>query len=276
MSLGITRMIDEIKRYKIGTYENFSDALSGEIESLGLNVALMGITGSGKSALINTIFECLGFNSSAVTQDTAKEGTRKLDSFPLPGSQVTFYDTAGFFRLGKIEEGELFRIIYGLEKPGEDLTRDTTSKWKAMKGGVAAYKFEKPPVADQMHAVIWVMSAVDPRFEKGSYRENLAFVKHILNRENITIITVLTYDDEVAKKGNTDEERKRLREAAIEVTGSDRRNVFLIANSFRGPQDYSPIYKERVLQVVLKSLKCGELSVKMRQNERETHKAQAQ
>ena len=105
-------MIDEIKRYKIGTYENFSDALSGEIESLGLNVALMGITGSGKSALINTIFECLGFNSSAVTQDTAKEGTRKLDSFPLPGSQVTFYDTAGFFRLGKIEEGIFLFISF--------------------------------------------------------------------------------------------------------------------------------------------------------------------
>lgn len=103
----------------------------------------------------------------------------------------------------------------------------------------------------------------------------IKFCFHLLSAD-ITIITVLTYDDEVAKKGNTDEERKRLREAAIEVTGSDRRNVFLIANSFSGPQDYSPIYKERVLQVVLKSLKCGELSVKMRQNERETHKAQAQ
>lgn len=105
MDPGINRLIDEIKRFKIGTYENFSDALPGEIESLRLNVALMGITGSGKSALINTIFECLGFNSSAVTQDTSKEGTRKLDNFPLPGSHVTFYDTAGFFQLGKIEEG---------------------------------------------------------------------------------------------------------------------------------------------------------------------------
>lgn len=91
----------------------------------------------------------------------------------------------------------------------------------------------------------------------------------------ITIITVLTYDDEVARKKNADDERKRLMEAAIEVTGSDRRNVFLIANSFSKAQDYPLVYKERVLQVVLKSLKCGELSVKMRQNKRETFKAKA-
>ena len=86
---------------------------------------------------------------------------------------------------------------------------------------------------------------------------------------------MLTYDDEVARKKNADDERKRLIEAAIEVTGSDRRNVFLIANSFSKPQDYPPVYKERVLQVVLKSLKYGELSVKMRQNNRETRKARA-
>lgn len=103
----------------------------------------------------------------------------------------------------------------------------------------------------------------------------IKFCFHVFSA-GITIITVLTYDDEVAKKGNADDERKRLMKAAMEVTGSDRRNVFLIANSFSKPQDYPPIYKERVLQVVLKSLNCGELSVKMRQNKRETLKAQAQ
>ena len=43
-----------------------------------------------------------------MTQATSCEGTRVLDSFPVPESHVTFYDTAGFFHLGEIEEGQCF------------------------------------------------------------------------------------------------------------------------------------------------------------------------
>ncbi|XP_068686254.1 uncharacterized protein [Montipora foliosa] len=271
----LEQLIKSIKSFKIGTFEKFGDALPGEIEGLRLNVALFGMTGSGKSALINTIFECLGFEAPAMTQATSCEGTRVLDCFPVPGSHVTFYDTAGFFHLGKIEEGELFRIIYGLEKPGDDLTRDAASAWKAAKGGLAAHRYEKPPIADQVHVVIWVISATDVRFEQGKYRENIDFVQHILKREIITIITVLTHDDEIQKRENPEAERKRLREAAMEVTGSDRRNVYFVVNSFGDPKDYSPVYKKCVMQVVEEALKCGERSVKMRQVYREGSKTTA-
>ena len=90
----------------------------------------------------------------------------------------------------------------------------------------------------------------------------------------IKIITVITFDDEIAKKPNAEQERKRLKEEAIEVTGSDKKNsVFMIANSVRG-QEYDTVYKKGVLQMLEQALKCGERSIRMRQTTRENPKKQ--
>ena len=62
-----------------------------------------------------------------------------------------------------------------------------------------------------------------------------------------------------------------MKEAAVEVTGSDMRNVFMIANSLR-EQDLDPVYKKRVLKLMEKALKCGERSIKMQQTKRESPK----
>ena len=90
----------------------------------------------------------------------------------------------------------------------------------------------------------------------------------------IPIITVITFDDEVQKMPNPDEERKKLKEAAIEVTGSEKRNVFFIANSVTDQEDLASPTK-RVLQMVEQALKCGERSIKIRQTQRESHKKMA-
>ena len=90
----------------------------------------------------------------------------------------------------------------------------------------------------------------------------------------ITIITVLTFDDQIQKKLDANEEREKLKKAAIEVTGSDKRNVFMIANSMPG-QDYpDSVYKKRVLEMLEKAAKCGERSIRMRQANRERSKKQ--
>ena len=92
----------------------------------------------------------------------------------------------------------------------------------------------------------------------------------------VTVIAVITFDDEIQKKPNAEKERERLREAAIEVTGSDKRNVFMIANySVRGWQeDHGSVYKKRVLAMLEKALRCGERSIRMRQTIRESLKKQ--
>ena len=82
----------------------------------------------------------------------------------------------------------------------------------------------------------------------------------------ITVITVITFDDEIRELPNPDEERRRLKEAAREVTGSEPRDVFMIANSIPN-QEFDPAYKKEVLNMLEQALKCGERSVKMRQVE---------
>ena len=90
----------------------------------------------------------------------------------------------------------------------------------------------------------------------------------------IKIITVITFDDEIEKKPNAKMERKRVKEEAFEVTGSDKKNgVFMIANSVRG-QEYDSVYKKRVLQTLEQALKCGERSIRMRQTIRENSRKQ--
>ena len=92
----------------------------------------------------------------------------------------------------------------------------------------------------------------------------------------ITVLTVITFDDEVQNRQKPDEERKELKAAATQVTGSERRNVFMIANSLSGPEAYPPVHKKCVLEMLEQALRCGELSIKMRQNQRESPKKMAQ
>ena len=102
----ITQLCDRMLDYKIGTYEEFHDARESEMVGCRLNISLFGMTGSGKSALINTIFKSLGIKlEPAITQDAGKEGTKMVDPCAVPGTQITLFDTRGFFQLDRTEEG---------------------------------------------------------------------------------------------------------------------------------------------------------------------------
>lgn len=79
--------------------------------------------------------------------------------------------------------GELFPILYGIERPGDDWKCGHASAQKAAAAGVGAHRLERPPIADQMHVVVWVIKANDIRFEQGKYREIINFVLHQLKRE---------------------------------------------------------------------------------------------
>jgi len=83
--------------------------------------------------------------------------------------------------------------------------------------------------------------------------------------EKIKIIPVITFDDEILKKPNADEERERLKEAVIEMTGSDKKNLFMIANSVFGLGNHFVYNMKRVLEMLEQALKCGERSIRMRQ-----------
>lgn len=271
----IASLRTEILEYNIGKYQTFHDALEGEMEGCFLNIVFFGMFGSGKSALINSIHKALSLEEEpAIIQTTGKDGTKALESFVLPGIPVKLYDTRGFFAMDIKEEGELFRILFGIHRPGEELKRDHESAQLAEAAGPAAYKLEKRPLVDQMHVVFWVIKGVDIRFEKGKYREIIKFVQEQLKRAIITIFTVITFDDEIQKRPNADDEREKLTSEAIEVTGGDKKKVFFIANPAQG-QDLDPIYKKRVLEMLEQALDCGERSIRVRQTKRENGKKQA-
>ena len=109
----ISSLCSEIQEFKIGTFEKFYDAMEGEMEGCCVNIVFFGMTGSGKSALINTIFQSLGYKylNPAVTQTTGKEGTKVLDRFFLPGNQIALVDTRGFFSMDNNEEGRSFFLL---------------------------------------------------------------------------------------------------------------------------------------------------------------------
>ena len=88
----------------------------------------------------------------------------------------------------------------------------------------------------------------------------------------ISIITVITFDDEVQKMENPDEERKRIIKAAYEITECRKNNVYFIANSVLDQEEYPTMYKTHVLEMLEHALKCGERSIKTRQSQRESPK----
>ena len=72
--------------------------------------------------------------------------------------------------------------MFGIERPGDDLARDSKSTHKAETAGAAACRLEKPPIVDQMHVILWVIKANDIRFQKGRYREIIKFVQDQLRK----------------------------------------------------------------------------------------------
>lgn len=105
----ISSLCSRILEYKIGTYEEFHDAMEGEMEGCLLNIVLFGMFGSGKSALINTFHQALDLDiQPAVIQSTGKDGTKILERFVLPQIPIALYDTRGFFEMDIKEEGTSF------------------------------------------------------------------------------------------------------------------------------------------------------------------------
>ena len=54
--------------------------------------------------------------------------------------------------------------------------------------GQAAHRLEKPPVADQVHVVLWVIKANDIRFENDQYMHKFDFVRQMLNKEGESLL----------------------------------------------------------------------------------------
>ena len=112
----IRTLREKLKNYKVGSIEglhSFSDALEGEMEGLQIRLAVFGMTGAGKSSLVNTIWKTLygRENTPAIEQSSGAEGTQLLEDFhSQSGTEddrggFVFHDTRGFnFDFNRAEE----------------------------------------------------------------------------------------------------------------------------------------------------------------------------
>ena len=64
------------------------------------------------------------------------------------------------------------------------MTCGDASVQKAAAAEVGAHRLERPPIADQMHVVVWVVKANDVRCKQGKYREIINFFLHQLKSES--------------------------------------------------------------------------------------------
>lgn len=112
----IRTLREKLKNYKVGNIEglhSFSDALEGEMEGFQIRLAVFGMTGAGKSSLVNTIWKTLygRENAPAIEQSSGAEGTQLLEDFhSQSGTEddrggFVFHDTRGFnFDFNRAEE----------------------------------------------------------------------------------------------------------------------------------------------------------------------------
>lgn len=269
----------KLQNYKAGSIEgqgSFMDALEGEMEGMQIRLAVFGMTGAGKSSLVNTIWKVLYGKESApaIEQSSGAEGTQILEDFHSRSAAdselggFVFNDTRGFnFDFNIAEENELFRVLYGNVSSGDNIERGEWAKEMAKKAGQAAHRLEKPPIADQVHVVLWVIMANDVRFQNDQYMDKFDFVRQVLNREGVTIVTAVTHDDKLKSQNKNEIKRK-----AMAVTGSSRGQTFLFANWLSEEEEYEIKYQHEVLRMLHTALACGERSVRSRQIQRKLNK----
>ena len=98
---------EKLQNYKAGSIEgqgSFMDALEGEMEGMQIRLAVFGMTGAGKSSLVNTIWKVLYGKESApaIEQSSGAEGTQILEDFHSRSAAdselggFVFNDTRGF------------------------------------------------------------------------------------------------------------------------------------------------------------------------------------
>lgn len=106
----------KLLNYKAGDIHgvhSFRDADPEEMRDFLIRIGVFGPTGSGKSALINTISKILrgASEEAAISQSAGGEGTRLLDEITFGG--FSMFDTRGFFDIeSQLQESKsVIRII---------------------------------------------------------------------------------------------------------------------------------------------------------------------
>ncbi|XP_078684622.1 uncharacterized protein LOC144918056 [Branchiostoma floridae x Branchiostoma belcheri] len=251
-----------LQAYELGNItKSFPDAEEGEMKEFdGVRIGLFGITGSGKSSFINSVVMALKDEDEgpAVIQSTGAEGTIILEALTITDG-FTLLDTRGFDLLGGDAEKEILAILNGDIKDESGIDRKKTVKTSLTGVGTV--------LRDETHVVLWFVKASDPRLHTGAYRCHMDFLRQQLLRRGVGTMTILTHEDELGAQENTPAERKKLADAAREITGSIPDNTYFLTNLIKG-QTFSDKNRLKVLEIIKRSLELSESTIKTRQTKR--------
>ncbi|KXJ18571.1 Interferon-induced protein 44 [Exaiptasia diaphana] len=271
-TMSMEEMKSKLLNYKAGDIHgvtSFRDADPDEMSDFHIRIGVFGPTGSGKSALINTVSKILrgAGEEVAISQSAGGEGTRVLDEITFGG--FSMFDTRGFFDIeSRLEETEFFRILYGSVRPGEEIDRGATGAQKTKSVGIAAHKLNKPPLKKQLHVVLWIIKGDDIRLITEQYQDKLNFILSKLRDEAITMVTVITHGDVISQMYNAEEFQENIRSQALQATKTCEDHAFVVQNWTENVDQLEEPAVKEVLKMILTALDCGERSVKMRQTKR--------
>ncbi|XP_019636256.1 PREDICTED: interferon-induced protein 44-like [Branchiostoma belcheri] len=257
-----------LKFYQTGQIvKNFPDARRGEMGQIIARVGLFGLTGSGKSSFINTVSRCIEGKDMdlAMVQSSGAEGTVILEEFGFggegtnkPGFKLT--DTRGFGVLGEDANKEMLAILNGDIRDGQFIDR---GEMREMAGH--DYRLSR-----EIHVVLWFLKGSDPRLKSGAYQSHMEFLRMQLFKRAMKTLTIITHDDELQRKGCTEQKRQNIAELARQITGSDPDQTYFLTNYMKG-KPFATENIQQVLDIVKTALRAAEYTIRMRQSKRELH-----
>ena len=113
----LQKLKEQVANYKVGDIHKkergyFADAEPGEMDGMQAHIGVFGMTGAGKSSLINTVEKVLlgrEEGGTAMDQSAGGEGTVLLEKH-LCQLGFTLNDTRGFFKFDHAEESKCWLL----------------------------------------------------------------------------------------------------------------------------------------------------------------------
>lgn len=227
-----------------------------------IHIALIGPTGSGKTALVGTLQRAIGENQTAFAQGTGREGNIILEEYFVQ-KDIRIVDTRGFFARDEKLQDEVLDIITGRIRLGEEIkrdyddpvnqSRDEFQELNTMARKTAAF-------SKCIHAVILVLKANDPRLEEGIYKGTLQKIRDHFRTHGIYPVTVITFLDML----KAEEVKKKASEEAGLATGGPGGRTYFITNYTHENNKTSFAVERTALDILDSALVSAESFIRIR------------